>query len=205
MDELSGTKELIFDAFIEMTSSLGFENVSMRNIADKVGIRVASIYNHYESKAKILEYAYNYYSKQQCDNRKPLDEIKKLIETLSAEEILTFLTHSLETDDPKKHVRMGFIRKIIYMRLFQDQVANAIFEESNSNNAEYVIYALKHGIETGRIESSFDLEIFADLLICSQQAMGIKTFADPSCTAVQLKQQKRIIALMARLLSSAMK
>jgi len=78
MEKLSGTKELIFDAFVEMISALGYENVSMRDIAEKVGIKGSSIYNHFESKGKILECAYNYYSNHFYDNRTPVDAVKKI-------------------------------------------------------------------------------------------------------------------------------
>ena len=98
MDELSGIKEHIFDAFVEMTSSLGYENVSMRNIAEKVGIKVASIYNHFETKGKILNYAYDYYAKRQYDNRKPLDEMKKMIETASADDIVPTFFYKFVTE-----------------------------------------------------------------------------------------------------------
>ena len=202
MSEISGTKEYIFDAFVEMTSALGYENVGMRDIAEKVGIKVASIYNHFESKGKILEFAYDYYSKRQYDNRKPIDDVKKLIETANAEEIINGFNYTFETQDQKKYVRMILITKIIYMRLFQDPVANAMFDEINKNNAEYVISILKHGIEVGRIKSNFDLETFADILIGARQIMGIRSFADRNYAVGQLEQEKRILSLFSRILST---
>ena len=204
MNELSGTKELIFDVFVEMTSRLGYENVSMRDIADKVGIKAASIYNHFETKAKILEEVYNYYSIHQYENRKPVDMMKKLIETAGPEEMIRAFTYTFETEDQKKYVRMILITKIIYMRLFQDPAANAMFAESNKNNAEYVISILKHGIEAGRVESGFDIETFADILIGSMTVMGIKAFSSPAYAVSQLEQENHILALLARLLSSAL-
>ena len=203
--ELSGTKELIFDSFVEMISALGYENVSMRDIAGRVGIKVSSIYNHFESKTKILEYAYDYYSKHQYDNRKPVEMMKTLIETANAEEIISAISYTFETEDQKKYVRMILITKIIYMRLFQDPVANAMFAEANKNNAEYVVSILKHGVSIGRIECGFDLETFAGIFIGSRQIMGIKSFAAKDYSVGQLEQEKRISALIARLLSSVLK
>lgn len=205
MDELSGTKELIFDSFVQMTSELGYENVSMRAIADRVGIKVASIYNHFETKAKILEYAYDYYAKRQYDNRKSVDEMKKLIETASAEEIVSAFFYTFETDDRKRYVRMVLITKIIYMRLFQDPIANSIYAKNNVNNAEFVTSVLKYGVDIGRIESSFDLETFAGVFIGAMIIMGVNAFADAAYKVGQLDQEKRILALLARLLSAALK
>ena len=205
MNELSETKERIFDVFVEMTSTLGYENVTTRDVAKKIGINAASIYYHFESKEKILAYAYDYYSKYQYDNRRPIEEMKKLIETASAEEIIPKLFYTFETENQKKYVRMILITKIIYMRLFQDPAANAIFAASNINNAEYVVSALKYGIDIGRIDPDFDIKTFADVLIGSITIMGIKAFSDSAYVVGQLDQEKRILALLARLFSTALK
>lgn len=204
MDQLSGTKELIFDTFVEMTSALGYENVSMREIAKKVGIQGASIYNHFESKVKMLEFAYNYYSEHLYDNRKPADEIKELINTANAEEIIGALNYTFESTDKKKYMRMILITKIVYMRLFQDQMASKIFTETNKVNAEYVISILRYGIGMGRIAPDFDIEIFADVFIGAKEVMGIKAFADPAYVAGQLEWEPRILALFMRLFSSSL-
>ena len=205
MDELSGTKENIFDTFIEMTSSLGYENVSMRDIAEKVGIKVASIYNHFESKERILECVYDYYEERQYDNRKSADEMKKMIETAGVDELLRTFFFTFVSEDQKKYVRMVLITKIIYMRLFQDPIANAMFTRNNLNNAEYVTGVMKHGIEIGRLDSSFDIETFADVLIGSMIIMGIKAFSGADYKVGQLDQEERILALLARLLATALK
>ena len=204
MNGLSGTKELIFDTFIEMTSTLGYENVSMRGIARNVGIQVASIYNHFETKAKILESAYEYYSEHLYDNRRPVDEIKKLMETAGADEIIRALDFTFESEDRKKYLRMILITKIIYMRLFQDPAANLIFLRMDENSAEYVVSVLKHGAAIGRIDPDFDINIFAEVLTGAKEVMGVKAFADAAYVAGQLEKEPRILALFGRLLSSTL-
>ena len=204
MDELSGTKELVFDTFLEMTSALGYENVNVRDIAKKIGISVASIYYHFKSKREIIEYAYDYYDKRQYDNRKPLDEMKTMIETVSPRELVNTFFYTFLSEDRKKYVRMILITKIIYMRIFQDPIANKMFSENNRNNAEYVIDVLKHGIDIGRVDPDFDLPTFAGVLIGAMENMGIKAFADVEYIVGQLEQEKHILALLARLLSTAM-
>ena len=205
MNDLSGTKELIFDTFINLTSTLGYENVSIRDITKDVGIKPASLYNHFETKEKILEYAYNYYIKHQFDNRKPIEEMMKLIETAGAEEIIRALTFTFESEDQKKYVRMILITKIIYMRLYQDSIANTIFLESHKNNSEFVVSVLQHGVNLGRIDSGFDLETFADVLIGSMIVMGVKAFSGKDYSVSQLEQENKILALIAKLLSTALK
>ena len=204
MDEISGTKELIFDAFLEMTSVLGYENVSMRDIAKKVGIQGASIYNHFESKGKILEYAYDYYAVCFYDTRRPVEDMKKLVETASAEGIVAALAFTFESDDRKKYMRMILITKIIYMRLFYDPIANMVFANTDKENIEYVMGILKHGAAVGRIAPGFDIATFAEVLVGAKEAMGIKAFADPAYVAGQLEREPRILALFSQLLSHAL-
>lgn len=205
MGEPSDTKEQIFDVFVEMASTIGYENVTTRDLARRIGINAASIYYHFESKEKILEYAYDYYKKYMYDNRKPVDEMKKLIETASAEELISTFFFTFETEDRKRYVRMILITKIVYMRLFQDPIANAIYTGSNANNSEYLISILKHGVDIGRIDPGFDISTFADVLIDAMAIMGIKAFSGADYKVGQLEQEKRILALLARLFATSLK
>ena len=49
------TKERIFEAAIDLFAQKGFNAASMREIAEAVGIKKASLYSHYKSKDEILE------------------------------------------------------------------------------------------------------------------------------------------------------
>ncbi|CDG65874.1 TetR family transcriptional regulator [Methanobacterium sp. MB1] len=55
VQETKPTKERIFDVALELFSEKGFDAVSVREIARKVGIRESSIYNHYKNKEDILD------------------------------------------------------------------------------------------------------------------------------------------------------
>ena len=205
MTKPSETKERIFDAFIEMSSILGYDNVAVRDIAKKVGINAASIYYHYESKEKILEHVYDFYARHCFDNRQPVDTMKKLIETAGAEEIVTAFARNFISEDQKKYVRMILITKIIYMRLFQDARANAMFNENNANDTSYVIGILRHGIKVGRIKPNFDIEAFAGVLIGSMVALGVEAFARPDYAVGQLDHEKRMLAMISRLFATALR
>lgn len=50
----SKTKERIFDIAINLFAQNGFDATSMREIAEGVGIKKASLYSHYKSKDEIL-------------------------------------------------------------------------------------------------------------------------------------------------------
>lgn len=50
-----GSRERILDVSAELFSTLGYAGTGLRQIADQVGIKPASLYHHFESKERILE------------------------------------------------------------------------------------------------------------------------------------------------------
>lgn len=56
-------KEIIL-ATLELAANKGLGNVSMNMIADKVGIKKTSLYNHFSSKEELVEVMYQFLSKE---------------------------------------------------------------------------------------------------------------------------------------------
>ena len=54
------TKEKIFDVSLDLFSKKGYDSVSLREIAENVGIKKSSIYSHYSSKEAILMDIFEY-------------------------------------------------------------------------------------------------------------------------------------------------
>jgi AcrR family transcriptional regulator len=54
------TKQMIFEASLDLFSKKGFNAVSMREIAEAVGIKKASLYSHFSSKEELLEQIFSY-------------------------------------------------------------------------------------------------------------------------------------------------
>ncbi len=71
------TKEKIFDVSLDLFSKKGYDSVSLREIADEVGIKKSSIYSHYSSKEAILmdifEYMTDLLEHDEMLNSKQLD------------------------------------------------------------------------------------------------------------------------------------
>lgn len=76
------TKEKIFDTALDLFSKRGYDSVSLREIADNVGIKKSSIYSHYPSKEAIL--------------MDILDNLKTLFEK---DELLTSREFALDADN----------------------------------------------------------------------------------------------------------
>ncbi|MBC7473140.1 MAG: TetR/AcrR family transcriptional regulator [Candidatus Sericytochromatia bacterium] len=93
---MMNTEEKIIEVALELFSNKGFANSSMREIAEKVGIKASSIYNHFKSKEEILLKLINYYSTS--------DEI---LSSISEEDIIK---------DPFK-----ILKKIAYSMAFIDR------------------------------------------------------------------------------------
>ena len=58
------TKEKIFNISIEKKKKKGYDSVSLREIAEQVGIKKSSIYSHYTSKEAILMDIFEYFTDQ---------------------------------------------------------------------------------------------------------------------------------------------
>lgn len=54
------TKERIFEIALDLFAQKGFDAVSMREIAEAVGIKKASLYSHFESKDALIERIFTY-------------------------------------------------------------------------------------------------------------------------------------------------
>lgn len=82
-------KEEIIYAALELASENGMKSVSMSQIADKVGIKAPSLYNHFKSRDEIVHEMYGFLREQarNSGNRAPVD-YAKLFEEKSLEEIL---------------------------------------------------------------------------------------------------------------------
>lgn len=58
------TKEKIFNVALDLFSQKGYDSVSLREIAEEVGIKKSSIYSHYRSKEEILMDIFDYFTQQ---------------------------------------------------------------------------------------------------------------------------------------------
>ena len=71
------TKEKIFFFSLDLFSKKGYDSVSLREIAEEVGIKKSSIYSHYSSKEAILmdifDYLTNLFEYDELLNNKELD------------------------------------------------------------------------------------------------------------------------------------
>lgn len=82
------TKNKIFEVCVDLFSKKGFEAVSVREIAEKVGIKPSSLYNHYNSKEEILDSIFDYFQIEIKKSRKVIENIEENLKNKSASDIL---------------------------------------------------------------------------------------------------------------------
>ena len=81
-------KEQIMLATLELASENGLRNVSLSQIAQKVGIRKASLYNHFSSREEMVSSLYEYLREQSADSLSPATNPEALLSLGSAFSIL---------------------------------------------------------------------------------------------------------------------
>lgn len=90
------TKEKIFDVSLDLFSRKGYDSVSLREIAEEVGIKKSSIYSHYPSKEAILMDIFEYFQ-----------DLFEYDELLNSEELLLESDNNILLENPEMFYHMG--------------------------------------------------------------------------------------------------
>lgn len=90
------TKEKIFDVSLDLFSKKGYDSVSLREIAEEVGIKKSSIYSHYSSKEAILMDIFEY-----------LTGLLEHDEMLNSEELDLTADNEMLLENPELFYHMG--------------------------------------------------------------------------------------------------
>lgn len=90
------TKEKIFDVSLDLFSRKGYDSVSLREIAEEVGIKKSSIYSHYPSKEAILMDIFEYFQ-----------DLFEYDELLNSKELLLESDNDILLENPEMFYHMG--------------------------------------------------------------------------------------------------
>ena len=81
------TTRQILDISADLFAKNGYDGVSVRAIAEKVGIKESSLYNHFKSKADILETLFDEFIKYAPETRPSNEEIDQMLMLMEPEEV----------------------------------------------------------------------------------------------------------------------
>jgi len=160
--EAHSTKERIMDTAIVLFSEIGYDLVSMRDIAGKVGIKASSIYNHFPSKRDILLTIYDFYARE---FRSVVPNLEILLQGLETESLQEVLTRTCYYWPPLLQDKMDRIIQIASQRIYLDKesedfVSNYFFKPL----IDIWVPLLTQGIESGRIKP-INVDSFTKLIM----------------------------------------
>ncbi|MCL1983197.1 MAG: TetR family transcriptional regulator [Clostridiales bacterium] len=196
-----GTKKKIFYSAIRLFTERGYENVSLNDIADTIGIRQSAIYNHFKSKQEILDTIYDFYHYYQISNRPGPEELEALLETGSIFDIITKgFIYQFEEGVIEQ---MLDIAKIVFQRASTDAKAKELFQDLILNEAiVFVEDGLGKAVDAGRF-APFDTRSMSILINCIRlyTLIWLLVGPPPGILAKQVEDEYKLYALIANLIT----
>lgn len=172
------TKQAILEAAIFLFADFGYENVSLKQIAQKVGIQTASIYNHFAGKETLLEEIYRIFTKNQERERPKEKEYLPVLKTGTAKEIIQVLNYPLS-----EPVEINFaIVRIVFGRFYIDEEAKRIHNQIVVNESvAFITGVLQKGVQIGRVQmNEEEIEMLALILISIRKFTADRVVTDPN-------------------------
>ena len=144
------TKERIFESAIDLFAEKGFDAASMREIAERVGIKKASLYSHYNSKDQILDEILKYPIERIGTVGQQDVETEELIVSLGLEKFMALASDLIVNwmEDPY----MEKIWRIICIELYHNPQIKKFYSEFISLSSTYWESAFKIMIEHNLIK-----------------------------------------------------
>ncbi|GHV01541.1 hypothetical protein FACS1894211_11510 [Clostridia bacterium] len=150
------TKEKIFYTAAKLFSDRGDGHVSMRDIAKAVGIKVASIYNHFASKEDLLKAFYVFYRMHRQLAELDMPALLRMAETDPPHEILARIRFHYDPHNPHDPPIEETLNHIVIIaaRKLRSDPASEIFLKENFLDLPAKLYTplLERMIALGRIE-----------------------------------------------------
>ena len=176
-------KEEIIQATLSLASEKGLSNISMSQIAEYIGIKKPSLYNHFKSKDEIIEATYQYL-RNEAKSSLSIGEIDyaRLIEGKSLKEILMLTINNYNNMNMQENMLKFY--KIIYAeRTFNPLAAKILIEETNRmvNATKNLFYALQ-------VHKKLSVENID--VVATSFAMTIHAFMDYNLDLNTAKEEK---------------
>lgn len=130
----TSTKQTILEESLKLFSIKGYDGVSVRDIATKVGIMQSSLYKHFKNKQAIfnalLDYMSDYYEEKMMSLKVPLgkiEDIAKKYEHMN-DDLLFELSKSIFLESLEDEKEMQF-RRMLMIEQFNNIEAQAAYKK----------------------------------------------------------------------------
>ena len=174
------TKTKIFNTALRLFATSGIENVTMRDIARAVGIKAASIYNHYINKEQIVEACYDFFLGNYDANRLEKDQYKDILLKGTKEEVV-MVTNNVFPKEILENMIYAMI--VLFSRIYIDAKAIDRYTRQIDDSMMFLKEFFETGIELGRFED-FNIRgvsmlfLSGRLLVAQSITVQPETFAD---------------------------
>ena len=179
-------KEEIILAALELASEKGLKSISMAQIAEKVGIKAPSLYNHFKSKNEIVKAMYSYLREKAQQNRSagfadPDEFSSKNLEQILTESLNAYL--GMVTDQNM----MRFFRVLYSERSINPLAAEIMLEETEHmiRSTRNLFYALavhgkmkNEGVDTAAMSFALAVHSLIDYRMDKMTAGKAEQFGD---------------------------
>ena len=148
-EKMIDTKTQIFNTAMRLFATSGVENVSMRDIARTVGIKAASIYNHYISKEQIVEACYDFYIKYHDSTRLSEEQYTKVLQKGTKEEIVSVPNNQFPEELEENLI---YAMTVLFSRMYTDTKAIEKYTKMIDHSLQFLKRFFELGIKLGRFE-----------------------------------------------------
>ena len=155
------TRERIYKTAAALFAGKGYENATMRELAEELGIRGSSLYNYFPGKREILLGLYEKYSKMQKEVLPDIDSVLEKAKRDPPMDILMSLNHYFPED---VEGMMGDILVIAASKMSNDKASADLVLSSILATVDLAKRVILYLIETGRIEP-LNVEMFCRQLL----------------------------------------
>ncbi len=153
------TKNRILDIAADLFAHKGYDSVTIHEIADAVGIRESSIYNHFQNKESILDTLFLLFSQKAQESRPSEEELDQMLLIMQPEEIFKNILFYFgnHTNKTVEHAAM-----VINVEKFRNpRAAEIYFQNVVHEPSEYYERLLRKMIGNGMIKP-VDAKLFAE-------------------------------------------
>lgn len=149
MNQKNSTKEKILDAAIDLFSKEGYDNISIKQIADEVGITKSSIYTHYSKKEDILDSVLDYFSNKHIGLEGENSDENLNQKDIIAESLKGFKDIKISSKEPKTIK----VLRILLIESYHNEKIKNVLEEQIDKSIEMWTKFFKNLIDKKIIEN----------------------------------------------------
>lgn len=162
MKQLKDTKQMIFDTAAELFAQKGYHAVSMADIADQVGIKKSSIYNHYPAKEVIMEELLDHYLERMERFYERMHEVGSNI--TEGKDLASLLEQLMFSYEPEETQLMFYLTRIVHHEQFSSfKAADALIGNGYRKYMEEHVHFFDQIADAGYLSGKDRNQMYGEL------------------------------------------